>query len=308
MNIDIKLSTELHLVKTDAAGNVVWEGRTSNLITDTGLAAIIGGGIDASWMGLSSLTSAPTVGESSLGGTKVTTFNGSTLFPSLGTTCTTGGLVTSSLGRKFSTAGTWGSVARCNSDGSLLYSRALIRDLGGNPTTVTLLAGESLDVKYSISYQLPTTEQSGSVSGIDYAIKAFWGGDSTVNSMWLTSVGAGPWFSLYGNTSANVSLSNIANDLAQAAPLSWTASTTTGPSQDGKGSASLGSVTVSGNTASRTMSLRVDASISVPGNVIHGFAGHVRGLYAFAIVFPNTKPSKTTTQEFRLSLTFSVTR
>lgn len=52
-----------------------------------------------------------------------------------------------------------------------LFSRALILDSGGNPTTITVLSNEFLDVTYELRHYPPLTDASGTVniSGVDYA-------------------------------------------------------------------------------------------------------------------------------------------
>jgi len=54
---------------------------------------------------------------------------------------------------------------------SALFSRALIRDTSGNPTTVTVLADEVLDVTYEVRVYVDTADVAGSVviGGVTYA-------------------------------------------------------------------------------------------------------------------------------------------
>lgn len=52
-----------------------------------------------------------------------------------------------------------------------LFSRALILDGGGNPTTITVLASEALDVTYQLFRYSPTADVVGvvNIGGVDYA-------------------------------------------------------------------------------------------------------------------------------------------
>lgn len=54
--------------------------------------------------------------------------------------------------------------------GSALFSRALILDGGGSPTTLTILSDETLDVTYTIRVYPPTTDVTGSITldGVSY--------------------------------------------------------------------------------------------------------------------------------------------
>lgn len=54
--------------------------------------------------------------------------------------------------------------------GATLYSRALIVDSGGTPTTITVLSDEVLDVTYELRVYPPTTDVTGTItiSGNDY--------------------------------------------------------------------------------------------------------------------------------------------
>lgn len=55
--------------------------------------------------------------------------------------------------------------------GTVLFSRALIKDGSGNPTTITVLSTEALDISYEIRNYPPTTDVTGSVtiSGTSYS-------------------------------------------------------------------------------------------------------------------------------------------
>lgn len=57
------------------------------------------------------------------------------------------------------------------SNGTNLFSRALILDGGGSPTTITVLSSEALDVTYQLRNYAPVSDATGSVviSGTTYA-------------------------------------------------------------------------------------------------------------------------------------------
>jgi len=65
-----------------------------------------------------------------------------------------------SLQGDFSEIGIGGRDAAQN--GSNVFSRALIRDLNGDPTTITVLPDEWLDVHYFLTYYLPSEDVVGS--------------------------------------------------------------------------------------------------------------------------------------------------
>jgi hypothetical protein len=52
-----------------------------------------------------------------------------------------------------------------------LFSRALILDVGGSPTAITVLPDEYLDVSYQFRYYAPASDATGTINlgGIDYA-------------------------------------------------------------------------------------------------------------------------------------------
>lgn len=68
---------------------------------------------------------------------------------------------------------------------SALFSKALLRDTSGNPTTITLRADEILDVTYELRLYMTPAEVSGqfTINGVDTTVRVFptgWG--STANN------------------------------------------------------------------------------------------------------------------------------
>ncbi|MGH8037090.1 MAG: hypothetical protein ACREPD_05045 [Stenotrophomonas sp.] len=56
--------------------------------------------------------------------------------------------------------------------GSLMYSRALIVDGGGSPTTITVLSDEILDVTYEVRSYVPTADAVFTVGGYTFTVRA----------------------------------------------------------------------------------------------------------------------------------------
>lgn len=91
----------------------------------------------------------------------------------------------------------WGS------SGSVLYSRALIVDGSGTPTTITVLSDEVLDVTYEWRTYPPLVDVTGTVDGYDYTLRA-----ANINQ-YKTGVGPG-WGSVLDRGSA-ASFSSFGN-------------------------------------------------------------------------------------------------
>lgn len=95
-----------------------------------------------------------------------------------GTTATAGSTVTTSASSpyyvaltrtfRFSEGAVVGNIAEVGigtlaASGTNLFSRSLIKDGSGNPTTITILADESLDVIYQLRYYAPLTDVTGTI-------------------------------------------------------------------------------------------------------------------------------------------------
>lgn len=113
--------------------------------------------------------------------------------------------------------GNLAEVGFLTNSSSVLWSRALILDGGGSPTTLTVLADEALDVTYEMRVypNLSDVVSSMTVSGVDYdiTIRA-----SKVANWGLQSTGLGNWFNFttghgFGACAAyNGSIGDIFND------------------------------------------------------------------------------------------------
>lgn len=75
---------------------------------------------------------------------------------------------------RFSAGAATGNISELglshNGDGSRLFTRALIKDTNGNPTSATILPDEILDVTYEVRMYPITTDtvQTITISGVDY--------------------------------------------------------------------------------------------------------------------------------------------
>lgn len=81
------------------------------------------------------------------------------------------------------------------STGSTLFCRARILDTGGNPTTITVLSDEALDVEYRFRLYPPTTDVTGSVTiasvSYSYTLRAGLTNTSTWSPQTLLNGGFG---------------------------------------------------------------------------------------------------------------------
>jgi hypothetical protein len=73
--------------------------------------------------------------------------------------------------------------------GTSLFSRALVLDSFGNPTSITVLAGEDLVVVYQLQIKQPTADFTGTISGASYTIRASLVGTSSLLQGWQASSG-----------------------------------------------------------------------------------------------------------------------
>lgn len=92
----------------------------------------------------------------------------------------------------------WGANASTNTM-SGLWCRALIKDSSGNPTTITVLSDEVLDVVYTLQLHPPTSDMTGTfnLSGVayQYTLRPAWVNSRSYYNWWVAGV------ILYGITS-----------------------------------------------------------------------------------------------------------
>lgn len=122
--------------------------------------------------------------------------------------------------------------------GGTLFSRALILDGDGDPTTITVLSDEVLDVTYQLQYLPPTSDANSTITvgGIDYDlvtraanITTFtsWGGDQQIGGAVqpfahngaLGAITTTPSGTQAAGTATNASYGN--NNLYRDCTLSW---------------------------------------------------------------------------------------
>lgn len=161
----------LEKLKCDAHGRPIEASRVrvaefDNIITNQGLNRI---GTNSDWLSavqVGSGTAAPSVNDTGLQSFVAgTTTEQAT---SSSAQSTTPYYITRSVTRRFGTGAAAGNLSEVGvgwaATGSTLFSRALIVDGGGNPTTITVLADEVLDVTYQLRVYPPSTDVTGSVT------------------------------------------------------------------------------------------------------------------------------------------------
>lgn len=79
--------------------------------------------------------------------------------------------------------------------GNTLFSRALILDSFGNPTTITVTAEDDLIVIYELWFKQPTSDFTASVSGYDFTIRASMV-DAIASIGWISTSNLGSSFIL----------------------------------------------------------------------------------------------------------------
>lgn len=85
-----------------------------------------------------------------------------------------------------------------NDGGGNLFSRALILDGIGNPTTITILATEALNVTYQLRVYVPTADSTGTTDGYSWIARAslatnqgYWG--TSTNGSECLIIGTSGW-------------------------------------------------------------------------------------------------------------------
>lgn len=156
-----------------ADGSIRKQLKFKNLITNSGMdriAGAAGAGAAAGqdlWntLALSTNSTAPSVTDSAMGGTSITTSTSSPVYPN---GSVSDGASTYQIrmraGFKFATGvatGTWSSVGLLFT--STLFCRTLIR-AAGVPTSLTITATESLDIQYELRILPTLTDVTGSVT------------------------------------------------------------------------------------------------------------------------------------------------
>jgi hypothetical protein len=123
-------------------------------------------------------------------------------------------------------AGNLSEVGVYNSSPTALFSRALILDGSGNPTTITVLSNEALNVTYQLNQYAPLTDVTGSITmdqAYTYTIRA---SNVTTAGDWSFDAGhpsATMLPDIFGNTGSGVTAYNGAIGAITGAPAGTTA-------------------------------------------------------------------------------------
>lgn len=158
-----------------ADGTVKHEVQFDNLITNGGMnrmAGVSGTGAMASlelWnrLVLSTNATTPAVTDTVMGGTTVVTSNSSATYSN--TVVNSGNpnyIFTWQNGFQFpagTATGTWASIGLEHTTGPVLFCKTLIK-ASGTPTTLTILASESLDIRYDLTISPILTDTTGTVT------------------------------------------------------------------------------------------------------------------------------------------------
>ena len=170
--LHVGLSGRFQLVKRRASDDSIVETREfQNLITDAGLNRWGSGAVmDRCLVGSGNTTPAATDGQlASRVATSTTVQNPAVTFAYSAAER----WQEYSTGYRFAAGTATGTLAEVGMGwaDTGLWSRALIRDTQGNPTSLTLLADEYLDVFYTVRLQYPSTDVTGTVTlgGTNYA-------------------------------------------------------------------------------------------------------------------------------------------
>ena len=170
--LNVGLSGRFHLVKRRINDDSIVEAREfENIITDAGLNRWGSGAVvDRCMVGRGNTT--PTASDVSLVSrvaTSTTVQNPTTTFAF----SAVDRWQEHSVGYRFAAGAATGTLAEVAVGwaDTGIWSRALIRDTSGNPTSITLLADEYLDVFYTVRLQYPSTDVTGTVTlgGTNYA-------------------------------------------------------------------------------------------------------------------------------------------
>lgn len=191
MNVAVKAKGRYRLSVCGADGQAKRETPWfDNLITDNGLDLMYSGGyLSACAVGTSN--AAPAVTDAQLGALLASTTNVSR---SDGKNIATSPYYLFQVATfEFGLGDVVGNVAEVGvgSNATNLFSRALIEDSGGNPTTITVLSDEILRVEYELRVSIPEVDTSGTFD-IDGTTYTWTGRASDIDSSIWQLPGDGP--------------------------------------------------------------------------------------------------------------------
>lgn len=166
------------LQRRSAGGILLEELQFKNLITNRGLDMIGELSSFPSYCRLSTSTATPAVTDTTMGGTSATTATGSPIFPNTDSISATAPYTATSMkGFRFNAGvatGTWSSIGiQRGATDTDTFCKTRIRDGGGTPTSITVLAGEILDVRYEMRIEIDTADVTGTLSGVGYTMRPY---------------------------------------------------------------------------------------------------------------------------------------
>lgn len=160
----------------DSEGGLKSEAYFQNLITDAGLNMLGGSNAFILRMALGTGTSTPSASDTTLTSLAMVNSNAASATaiaaPSPPYKVTTTWTQQSTQG---GVAGTWTEVAVGTGTGQgnfLAFSRALIQDSLGNPTSITILPTEFLTVSYTLELIVPTEDVTGVIGSRTFTLRA----------------------------------------------------------------------------------------------------------------------------------------
>lgn len=168
MNMNVKLAMrgryQLRVIKDGIVQRQT--GWFDNLITDLGLNLFTTSAVWSDWCQVGSSSTTPAFTDTALG-SRIAGVQNTISFTSSIDATNRYLILTKSF--TFSAGAAAGNIAEVGvgtaGTGSVLFSRALVLDSGGNPTTITVLAGEDLVVVYQLWVKQPTGDFVGDVGG-----------------------------------------------------------------------------------------------------------------------------------------------
>lgn len=205
--IHMTVSGEYCLQVRKKTGEVVKDtGFFKNLITNQGLDNICGSDNNAlRYMSVGTGTTAPAITDTQLVNLRAVVdinASGNTAITSLDTT---NNYLISTLTASFLNGSASGNISEVgvgmSYDGTLLTSRALVRDANGDPTTITVLSDEDLVVIYKFKIKQPTVDFTGVVGGYNYTMRACKTTTLSYSDGWDITSGFSPTLTLtYSNS------------------------------------------------------------------------------------------------------------
>lgn len=185
LNVGVRMSGHYQLVVTSEARGSRVVAEFDNLILNSGLDHLPVGNC-ADWCRVGTGTTTPAVGQTNLTSQVGSTSDRSTIaeivtyVPAVTGPPATDPYCQMIRNYRFATGQATGTLAEIGvgwaSSGSTLFSRALILDSLGSPTTITILSDETLDVKYIFRLYPPLVDVTGTTSiggdAYNYLIRA----------------------------------------------------------------------------------------------------------------------------------------